>query len=302
MASIKLVLTDAAGDDLADHLTVDFYSFNTSAHVQVEADINGSVQINGIDISVGPIWRMLITPSNHRPIQVFVTLSEKKVTKFEAAVPVDPDQVTGITSPDFTKLSSGCTTILNTSQVSSFPDGAGGFLQGPQLYAALDRLPLLKACFLNITAKSAVTLLQDGQRVLDHMLGMVRMEQDRLFMQVTAALVEETAHSTASFHSVSAALHDPLPGYKIISSFKTFDRYGNLQLTFQRRGDTGVDYAVDVDIDDAQGVEHIFQVLRNSVHGPTNPYDIHDILLQQKPVVDPLYTFNFATKVTSVAV
>ena len=295
MASIKLVLTDAGGNDLADHLTVDFYSVNSSAHAQVETDINGSVQIDGIDVSSGPFNRMLITPSNHRPIQVFVALSEAKVTKFAASVPVDPDQVRGIAGPDFTKLSSACTTILNQSQVPSFNDGAGGFLQGPKLYDALDRLPRLKACFLNITAKSAATRLPDGQRVLDHMMGMVRIEQDRLFMQVTAALVEETAHSNA-FHSVSAALHDPLPGYKIISSFKTFDRYGNLQLTFQRQGDTGVDYAVDVDIDDAQGVEHIFQVLRNSVNGPTNPYDIHDILLQQKPAVDPLYAFNFATK------
>ena len=124
------------------------------------------------------------------------------------------------------------------------------------------------------------------ERVIDHMQGMVRIEQDRLFIKVTAGLVEETAHSSA-FHSVDAPLHDPLPGYKIVLSFKTFDRYGNLQLTFQRKGDTGADYAADVDIDDAQGVEHIFQVLRNSVHGPTNPYDIHDILLQQKPAVDP---------------
>src|SRR5262249_9391920 len=70
------------------------------------------------------------------------------------------------------------------------------------------------------------------------------------------------------FHSVSAALHDPMPGYHIVSSFKTFDHYGNLQLTFQRRGDTGADYAADIDIDDAQGIEHAFQVIRNSVTDP----------------------------------
>jgi hypothetical protein len=74
-----------------------------------------------------------------------------------------------------------------------------------------------------------------------------------------------------------------MPGYHTVSSYKTFDRYGNLQLTLQRKGDTGTDYAADVDIDDAQGVEHIFKVLRNSIEGPTNPYDIRDILLQQSP-------------------
>ena len=81
---------------------------------------------------------------------------------------------------------------------------------------------------------------------------------------------------------------------------KTFDRYGNLQLTFQRRGVTGNDYAVDVDIDDAQGIEHLFQVLRNSVNGPTNPYDIHDILLRQTPPVIAGYDFAFASIAASV--
>ena len=300
MASLKLVLTDAAGDDLVDHLSIDLFALQSSTHLQVNSDIKGSLQINNIDISTGPFYRVMISPSNHREMQGFVSLSESRVTKFAAAVPVDPSQVQGIAAPDFTKLSTPAATILNQSQVPLFGDGSGGFLQGQQLYSALDRFPLLKACFLNITAKSAATRLPDNQRVLDSMLGMVRIEQDRLFVKVTPALVEETSHSNA-FHPVNAALHDPLPGYKIISSFKTFDRYGNLQLTFQRQGDTGVDYVADVDIDDAQGVEHIFQVVRNSVNGPTNPYDIHDILLQQKPPVDPGYAFNFAAMAVSVA-
>ena len=116
-------------------------------------------------------------------------------------------------------------------------------------------------------------------------------------MKVNAGLWEDTSHSNA-FHSVSGALHDPMPGYHIVGSYKTFDHYGNLQLTFQRKGDTGNEYAVDADIDDAQGIEHIFQVIRNTIAGPTNPYDIRDILLQQKPKVDPGFNFQFAERVT----
>jgi hypothetical protein len=93
-----------------------------------------------------------------------------------------------------------------------------------------------------------------------------------------------------------------MPGYHTVSSYKTFDRYGNLQLTLQRKGDTGTDYAADVDIDDAQGVEHIFQVLRNGIEGPTNPYDIRDILLQQSPRVDPEYDYTFARVLTATTV
>ena len=45
-----------------------------------------------------------------------------------------------------------------------------------------------------------------------------------------------------------------------------------------------------------QGVEHIFQVVTNFLSGPTNPYNIHEILLQQKPSVVPGYDFTFAAR------
>jgi hypothetical protein len=205
---------------------------------------------------------------------------------------VNPGKVVSISAPDFARLPGRAQQILTAAEVPRFNDGAGGFLQGAALFDALHNSPLLQACFLNIVAKSAATGLPDGNSCLDHYLGLVRIEQDRLFLRTTAALVEETGNSKF-FHSVSPALHEPLPGYRIVSSYKTFDRYGNLQLTFQRRGDTGSDYAADVDIDDAQGIEHIFQVLRNTASGPTNPYDIHEILLQQQPPVDPAYSFLF---------
>jgi hypothetical protein len=295
MASLKLILTDAAGEALVDHLTVDLYAQQGSARLQVNSDINGALVINGIDIATGPFYRLAISPANHRMIGAFVSLSEAHITEFKAAVPVDPGQVQSISAPDFTRISPQAEIILNQAQVPLFNDGAGGYLDGKTLYDALDRYPLLKACFLNIVAKSAATVLPDGSSVLDHMLGVVRMEQDRLFIKTTPALYEE-ASSSAALHAVSEALHTPLPGYQMLPSYKTFDHYGNLQLTFQRRGNTGVDYAVDVDIDDAQGVEHIFQVIGNAFKGPTNPYNIHDILLQQNPRVDPGYAFNFAAR------
>ena len=294
MASLKLILTNAAGGALTDHVLVDLFSLRSSNQLQAAADITGSLQIDNIDISSGPFYRVMVTPANHRMVQQFVSLSESRVTKFTAALPVDPGKVRDISAPAFGKLKGKAKDMLSQAMVPRFNDGSGGFVQGPALYSALDAYPLLKACFLNITAKSASTRLPDDHCVLDHFLGLMRLEQDRLFLKVTAALVEETANSN-SFRRVSADLHEPVPGYKIISSYKTFDHYGNLQLTFQRQGDSGTDYAVDVDIDDAQGIEHIFQVVRN-ISGPTNPYDIHEILLQQKPAVDAGYDFVFAMK------
>ena len=292
MANLKITLTDAAGADLNDHVTIDLFSQQSSNHYQLNQFLRREIVIKQIDLAGGPVYRVMVTPANHQIIQFFTMLNESSTVEYTAPVPVDPGKVVTINGPSFGALASQAQGMMTDAQVPRFNDGVGGFLKGPGLYTALDKYPLLKACFLNIVAKSAATFLQD-KTCLDYYRGLLRIEQDRLFIRVSAALVEETANSR-SFHPVSDTAHEPLPGYQKVSSYKTFDQYGNLQLTFQRKGSTGDDYLADVDIDDAQGVEHLFQVLRNSVAGPTNPYNIREILLQQEIRVDPHYEFVFA--------
>jgi hypothetical protein len=78
-------------------------------------------------------------------------------------------------------------------------------------------------------------------------------------------------------------------GFNKAGSYKTEDAYGNLQLTFFMKGDECV---ADIDIDDAAGLGHVFQVLRNALaNRATHPYDIHEILLFHQKL-DPLYTFE----------
>ena len=53
----------------------------------------------------------------------------------------------------------------------------------------------------------------------------------------------------------------------------------------------GDDCVVDMDIDDAAGLAHVFQVLRNALTDrPTHPYDIHQILIAYQRL-DPGYSF-----------
>lgn len=293
-ATLRLFLTDAADQDLNDHVVIDLFSMSGSQHYQATQRVARQLDITGIDVGTGPFYRVTVSPANHSVVQFFASLNDARTTEFTAPVPIDAQKVVTISAPDFTALPSQAQNVLNLAESPRFNDGLGGFLSGPALYSALTPYPLLKACFLNIVAKAAATALPDSTNCLEHFQGVVRLEQDRFFVRTTAALLEEVAHSNA-FHSVSAALHDPMPGYHTVSSFKTFDPYGNLQLTVQRRGDSGDDYAADVDLDDAQGFEHIFQVIRNTVAGPTNPYNIHDILLRQTPRIDPGYGFVLAT-------
>jgi hypothetical protein len=88
------------------------------------------------------------------------------------------------------------------------------------------------------------------------------------------------------FRSVNGALHEPPDGFAPAGSFKTHDAFGNLQLTFFRKA---ADWQAEVDIDDAAGLPHVFQVMRNHLTGdPTHPYNIHQILMAHQHL-DPGY-------------
>jgi len=45
---------------------------------------------------------------------------------------------------------------------------------------------------------------------------------------------------------------------------------------------------MDMDIDDAGGFDHVFQVIGNVFSGGTHPYNIHQILIASQEL-DPLY-------------
>ncbi len=126
---------------------------------------------------------------------------------------------------------------------------------------------------------------------------MIEVDQDRLFAKINAALVEETALSK-NFRPVDFSLHKEVPSFKLFSSFKTRDPQGNLQLTFSRNGADGNDCLVDMDIDEAEGIAHAFEVVRNVFTGLTNPYNVREILMVAQGL-SPLYTFQFAERKTS---
>jgi hypothetical protein len=125
--------------------------------------------------------------------------------------------------------------------------------------------------------------------VLDHVREIQQVRGDRCFARVAPELRDSIRNSMLEglFREVSGALHEH-PGYEPAGSFKTSDMYGNLQVTFFTKGDETV---ADIDIDDAAGLEHVFQVARNAITGtPTHPYNIRDILLRHQEI-DPGYRF-----------
>jgi hypothetical protein len=81
----------------------------------------------------------------------------------------------------------------------------------------------------------------------------------------------------------------------VMNSFKSRDPHANLQVTFMRQIDSDVMWA-DIDIDEASGFEHGFEVIRNAVvDRRTNPYLVRELLLlalDHQPI-DPGYDFVF---------
>ncbi|MNC91884.1 hypothetical protein D3C83_82170 [compost metagenome] len=96
------------------------------------------------------------------------------------------------------------------------------------------------------------------------------------------------ARAGGHFRDVPGKLHEPPLGFGHAGSFKTGERHGNLQLTFFASAAQPMAFKVDADIDDAAGLGHTFQVLRNFVtQGATHPYDIHQILVFRQDALLP---------------
>src|SRR6266545_5295885 len=122
-ASIKLILTDAAGNDLNDNVTIDLFSHQSSQQYQVARRVQREIEIHGIDVSAGALCRVMITPANHRIVQFFLMLKDGATVEFLAPLPVDPRKVVSVTGPVFTKLPSKARQMLEEAQVPRFNDG-----------------------------------------------------------------------------------------------------------------------------------------------------------------------------------
>lgn len=196
--------------------------------------------------------------------------------------PVDNRKVKNVVFPAFNKLGAESRRVLNdTDMLLDFENKSGA-----ELYKALD--DTRRAGFLNIMSKSSFTVLSNGRIVSSYVTRLRELRGDRFFAVVPKELREETKNSAVAglFRSVPEGKHHPPVGFTNAGSFKTPDHYGNLQLSFFSNGS---DWVADIDIDDAAGLEHVFQVLRNELtNRPTHPYDIHEILIKHQ-MLDPGY-------------
>jgi hypothetical protein len=282
---LSLELRDVYGDLLKEKVDIILRHQVLSQVVKVSNNASTKIQIKGLNGAPQGLYRIDVDPPSYQYVSQFINLKASGTTSLELTFPIDPGKVKKVNFPAFTKLAQDLHTLLaNSDKVLSFEGKTGG-----ELYDGLD--DIRRAGLLNIAAKTGNTPLSNGRTVLSYIEKLSEIRGDRFFCIVPKDLREETKHSVTEglFRSVDGSLHHPPAGFSAAGSFKTPDHYANLQLTFFMKGD---DCVADIDIDDAAGVEHVFQVLRNKISGnPTHPYNIHEILVGYQHL-DPGYTFQ----------
>lgn len=298
--TVKLKLTDVLGAPLDDHtVTVDIFSLDNTRHFQTIVPLSGQTDV-AIKLDDAPmgVYRFMLSPTNYQVIQFFLTLPPPDGTvtrKKPVMFPVDPDQVIDISAPAFGSLPQDLQRLLNSAKIHT--DGTvvtdnTVTPTGEALYTALP--PKLKAALLNLFLKGSNTNLGDGTNCFNHALTLRELDQDRFFATIDTGLLPDVTDSN-KFHSVDFSLHKEILGYKLFASYKTKDAQGNLQLTLSRKDPAGNDSLVDMDIDEAQGIQHVFEVIRNVFTGLTNPYNVREILMGAQKL-KPLYGFVFPEK------
>ena len=297
-------LSDMAGALAKGRVDIDFKRVSGSPGAggeNMEVSVAGPVgrlTVTGIACQTGPgtMYEVRASMDHYRKYAFFQLIQEDRdnIASDDVEFWVKPGDVDDIQAPALASLPSTVQTMLSqaTMIVDKPEDRELVGLSGNALYKAMG--PLRKACLLNITNKAADAETADN--CLPSFGDLLIMRQDRLFARVAPGLRAQL-RAAPMFKSAPGALHEPPPGFSPpLESFKSKDAHANLQVTFMTELATG-GLAADIDIDEASGIEHGFEVIRNAVFKKrTNPYLIREFMNAADPKghsLSPDYTFTF---------
>ena len=273
---LKLHLLDLFDEPLQEAALVTFRNQSLAEVLNARSTAGKSMSVKGLRGGPNGLYRVEADPAAYLASARFIDIAASGTTEAEMHFAVDPRRVKTVSFPLFSKLQKDVQRVLDaTKQLSGFEGKSGA-----KLYTGLD--DLRRAGLLNIIAKCAKTSLPSGRTVLSHLGELRDLRGDRFFCVVPQQLRDDVKNAAQAslFDEVSGSLHHPPDGFEPAGSFKTPDQYGNLQLTFFASPD---EWVADIDIDDANGLAHVFQVLRNELSGrPTHPFDIHQILMRHQ--------------------
>jgi len=284
LSSVRADLKDVHGRTIRDAVKFTFVNQRVrSLDRRVTAEFKGEpVTIPNIPAFPTGLHQVFITPKKYREKSVFLNVPSGEPALITETFLVEPDAVTPVL-PTFDALQTqdrwtALRAVLRKSEIDA------------QKYAELNNRQ--KAGLFNLFAKMQEQNVSSNDRVVAFVDSITEIKPARLHVLVKRELLGLVRAFQQGFHSVPGTLHDFPTGWERIDppdSFKTFDRAGNLQLTFAQNAQGA--HLVDADLDDHQGVEHAFDVLKHKFTGrDTHPYDIQQILVFFQGI-DPGYDF-----------
>lgn len=302
--SLRIIVTDLVDDPINGEVTVDLTrAEGGSRGVSRTGEFalsDGDVVVELKDIpcqdGFGTTYRVAVSTRNFRRFQFLQRIKPNRVVNGSAnplGLVARPGRVARITGAPYSRLTKSQRAFLEAAEMRApEPEDRDLLtLTGKGLYEALG--PLRQAGLLNIFVKSRHPTADNCFR---HVIAPLVVRQDRCFCRVDSAM-DDFLNDSQRFEDVSGSLHDPLAGYKMLEpSYKSKDSHANIQVTIMQHTRTG-ELAADIDIDEARGLKHGFEVVRNTIaRQRTNPYLIRELLLLQdriKKSLNPKYRFEF---------
>jgi hypothetical protein len=282
MSALIIRVRNAHRQPLTDQMDVHVVSSRTDSTVARVLRVPGNRDVRVEKLIAGQPYIVKVFATRHRPVGLFAMPKDGEDVVVEVFTPLDPERVAEAKFPEYDALPPELRAVLERSEI----EGVDG--PGAPAYASLTDMQ--RAGLFNLFAKMTNFGFDEQRTAWSFVDGIYRVRPDRIFVDVQPALRDLVKGAVAGerFREVSGKLHVPPAGFVGAGSFKTAERYGNLQLSFFASLSEPLTFKVDADIDDAAGLGHAFQVLRNFVtHGVTHPYDIHQILVFRQEVALP---------------
>jgi hypothetical protein len=250
---LAVTLCGADRQPLPDRFDLDVSVWQSRRPIKRVRDGLGTVEVN--DVSPTTTYRIEAYPLRHRPVHAHV-IGGRSV---ELYCPVHPGRVSSVEWP------------------AKYPDDLTRAISRE----ALDQLgDIARAGLLNVYAKMVEADLWP------HVIRVTSCAGDRILAAVHPSIAA-ALECSPQFQDADDSLHSPPLGFDRAGSFKERGvPYGGLQVTLFTDGEVT---EADIDVDDAGGLGHVFQVLDHWLsRGETHPYDIHQILTFHQGV-DPGY-------------
>lgn len=274
---------DVFGRTLTDRIEVKFVNqkvFSLSQRFGVNI-AGAAVGLEGVPARPTGLAQVFITPTKYREKSIFVNVPSSGDSTINETFLLDPDRVSAV-FPAFTDIQAKpvFSTLLPALQRSGKTSAA----------AWNDLADQPKAGLLNIYAKAQNEVLEGTSTLFSFVDRIVDFRPQRIFALMAPRLLDLVRDQRDRFRLVLGTLHEFPNGFTRIEeegSFKTPEAAGNLQITFAQNA--AGELMADIDIDDHQGVLHVFDVLKHKITGRnTHPFNIHQVLVFIQDI-DPGY-------------